>query len=81
MCPAEITEGKAGVVIIGNNDFEDNDLTGGSTSHKNNVMFVQLLKWIKKVFEETHKAVVNVTEKLKPIVAVENQILSYQSAV
>ena len=44
-------------------------------------MFVQPKKWIRNVFEEPHKAVVNVREKLKQIATVENQILSYQSAV
>ena len=45
------------------------------------MMFVQPKKWIRNVYEEPHKAVVNVREKLKQIVTVENQILSYQSAV
>ena len=81
MCLAEIAEGKAGTVIIDSDDFKDDDLTGGATSHRTNMMFVQPKKWIRKVFEEPHKAVVNVREKLKQIVTVENQILSYQSAV
>ena len=81
VCPAEIAEGKAGTVIIDNDDFKDDHLTGGATSHRTNMMFVQPKKWIRNVFEEPHKAVVNVREKLKQIVTVENQILSYQSAV
>ena len=43
-------------------------------------MSVQPKKWIRKVFEEPYKAVVNVKEKLKRIVTVENQTLSYQSS-
>ena len=81
VCPAEIAEGKAGTVIIDNDDFKDDDLTGGTTSHRTNMMFVQPKNWIRKVFEELYKAVVNVREKVKQIVTVENQILSCQSAV
>ena len=80
-CPAEIAEGKVGTVIIDNDDFKGDYLTGGTTSHRTNMMFVQPKKWIRNVYEEPHKAVVNVREKLKQIVTVENQILSYQSAV
>ena len=74
-------EGKAGTVITDNGDFKDNDLTGGIASHRTNMMFVQRKKWIRNVFEEPHEAVVNVREKLNQTVTVENQILSYQSAV
>ena len=38
-------------------------------------------KSIRNVFKEPHKAVVNVREKLKQIVTVENQVFSCQSAV
>ena len=61
--------------------FKDDDLTGGTTLHRTNMMFVQPKKLIRKVFEELHKAVVNVREKLKQIVTVKNQKFSYQSAV
>ena len=81
VCPEEIAEGKAGTIIIDNDDFKDDDLTGGATSHRTNMMFVQPKKWIRNVYEEPHKTVVNVREKSKQIVNVENQILSYQSAV
>ena len=81
VCTAEIAEGKAGAVIIDNDDFKDHNLTGGTTSHSTNMMFVRPKKWIRKVFEKPHKAVVNVREKLKQVVTVENQILSYQSTV
>ena len=81
VCPAEIAEGKASKVITDNDDFKGDDLTGGTTLHRTNMMFVQPKKWIRKVFQKLHKAVVNVREKLNQIVTVENQILSYQSAV
>ena len=42
VCPAEIAEGKAGAVLIDNDDFKDDDLTGGMTSHRTNMMFVKL---------------------------------------
>ena len=41
LCPAEIVEGKAGTVIIDNNDFKDVDLTGGTTSYRTNIMSVR----------------------------------------
>ena len=45
------------------------------------MMFVQPKMWIRNFFEELHKAFVNVREKLKQIVTLQNQTLSYQSAV
>ena len=39
MCPAEIAEGKAGTVIIDNDDLKDDDLTRGMTLHRTNMMF------------------------------------------
>ena len=38
--PAEIAEGTAGTFIIDNDDFKDDDLTAGTTSHRTNMMFV-----------------------------------------
>ena len=81
VCLGDTGEGKTGTVIIDNDDFKDDDLTGCMTSHRTNMMFVQPKKWIRRVFEELHKAVVYVREKLKQIIIVENQILSYQSDV
>ena len=43
MCPAEIAEGKAGTVIIDNDDLKDDDLTRGMTLHRTNMMFAQLI--------------------------------------
>ena len=74
-------EGKAGTVITNNDDFKDNNLTGGIASHRTNMMFLQRKKWIRNVSEEPHEAAVNVREKLNQTVTKENQILSYQSAV
>ena len=81
MCPAEIAGGIAGTVIIDNDDFENNYLTEGTTSHRTKMMFVQPKMWIRNFFEEPHKAFVNVREKLKQIVTLQNQTLSYQSAI
>ena len=39
VCPVEIADGKAGTIIVAN-DFKDDDLTRGTTSHGTN-MFVQ----------------------------------------
>ena len=81
MCPAEIAGGIAGTAIIDNDDFENNYLTEGTTSHRTKIIFVQPKKWIRNFFEEPHKTFVNVREKLKQIVTLQNQTLSYQSAV
>jgi len=47
-CPNEIAEGKPGVIIVDNDDFQNDTLTGGNTSHRTNVMYV------KQVFLENH---------------------------
>ena len=41
-CPHEIAEDRPGVVIVDNDDFRNDTLTGGNTSHRTNVMYVQL---------------------------------------
>jgi len=41
VCPNEIAEGKPGVIIFDNNDFQNDILTGANTSHRTNVMYVQ----------------------------------------
>ena len=40
-CPNEITEDKPGVIIVDNDDFHNDTLTGANTSHHTNVMYVQ----------------------------------------
>jgi len=40
-CPKEIAEGKPGVIIVDNDDFQNDTLTGGNTSRRTNVMYVQ----------------------------------------
>ena len=40
-CPNEIAEDKPGVIIVDNDDFQNDTLTGGNTSHRTNVMYVQ----------------------------------------
>ena len=40
-CPAEIAEGKPGISIIDNDDFKNDTLTGGGTSHRTNWMMIQ----------------------------------------
>ena len=41
-CPSELADGVPGCAIIDNDDFKDDTLTGADTSHRTNVMFVQL---------------------------------------
>ena len=40
-CPNEIAEDKPGVIIVDNDDFQNDTLTGGNTLHRTNVMYVQ----------------------------------------
>ncbi len=40
-CPNEIAEDKPGVIIVDNDDFRNDTLTGGNTSHHTYVMYVQ----------------------------------------
>ena len=40
-CPNEIAEDKPGVIIVDNDNFQNDTLTGGNTSHRTNVMYVQ----------------------------------------
>jgi len=37
-CPNEIAENKPDVIIVDNDDFQNDTLTGGNTSHRTNVM-------------------------------------------
>ena len=46
VCPEEIAEGKPGTVIADNDNFKDDDLTGGTTSNRTNMMFIQPEKFI-----------------------------------
>ena len=41
ICPDEIADGYPATVIVDNDDFKDDDLTGGTTSHRTNMMYVQ----------------------------------------
>ena len=40
-CPNKIAEDKPGIIIVDNDDFQNDTLTWGNTSHRTNVMFVQ----------------------------------------
>ena len=42
-CPHEIAESTPGVIVVDNDDFRNDTLTGGDTSHRTNVMYVQPL--------------------------------------
>ena len=44
----EIVEGIPETVIVDNDDFEDDDLTGENTSHSTNMMFLQPEQFITK---------------------------------
>ena len=40
-CPNQIAEDKPGIIIVDNDYFQNDTLTGGNTSHRTNVMHVQ----------------------------------------
>ena len=42
-CPNEIVENTPGAILVDNDDFRNDTLTGGDTSYRNNVMYVQPL--------------------------------------
>ena len=77
VCPAEIAEGKAGTVIIDNDEFKDDDLTGGTTTHRTNMMFVQPKKWINEGDFQEPSLKVNAREELKRIIPEEIKIQPY----
>jgi hypothetical protein len=52
-CPQEIADGKPAVVIVDNDDFKVDTMTGNATgAHRPNVMFVQPQDYEKKPSEE-----------------------------
>ena len=77
VCPTEIAEGKAGTAIIDNDDFKDDDLTGGTTTHRTNMMFVQPKKWINEGDLQEPSLKVNAREELKRIIPEEIKIQTY----
>ena len=79
VCPAEIAEGKPGTVIIDNGDFKDDDLTGGTTTHRTNMMFVQPMKWINEGDFQEPSLKVNAREELKHIIPEEIKIQPYST--
>ena len=80
VCPAEIAEKKPGTVIIDNDDFKDDDLTGGTTSHRTNMMFVQPIKWIEEQCDQ-RPLKTNARQKLKEIIPEEIKIQFYKSTI
>ena len=79
VCPAEIAEAKAGTVIINNDDFKDDDLTGGTATHRTNMMFVQPKKWINEGDFQEPSLKVNAREELKRIIPEEIKIQPYST--
>ena len=52
-CPSEIADGKPAIVIVDNDDFKIDTLTGNATgAHQTNVMFVQPQSYENKLDEE-----------------------------
>ena len=80
VCPAELAEDKPGTVILDNDDWQTEDITGETTSvNRTNMMFVQPEKWADK--EQTEEEVriqrKELKNELKEIVASEHAIKNY----
>ncbi len=52
-CPIEIMEDKPGVIIVDNDDFHNDTLTGANTSHRTNVMYVKRSISVRKGFPDS----------------------------
>ena len=51
VCPKELAYGYPGIAVIDNNDFREDTLTGGRTSHHTN-MFIQPVKLVMSVDDQ-----------------------------
>ena len=51
-CSVEIADGKPAILILDNDDFKNDTLTDGGTSHRTNCMFIQREEYINQVLQE-----------------------------
>ena len=61
VCPKELAYGYPGIAVIDDDDFREDTLTGGRTSHRTNMMFVQPVKLVMSV--ESQEALIIPTKK------------------
>ena len=55
VCPRQLLNGFPGTAIIDNDDFREDTLTGGGTSHRTNMLFVQSEKLESEHLPSTQK--------------------------
>eukprot|EP00794_Sanderia_malayensis_P017851 gene17851-19634_t len=79
-CPEEIASNVPGTVILDNDDFQDDTLTGAGTSHRTNVMFVQPENTANVICNE-NRPKLSLTKSLdvEKIIAEQNRILPYKT--
>ena len=81
-CPHEIADGKPSIVIIDNDDFKYDTMTGNATrAHRTNVMYVQPENYEKKSEEEPAARVIKkkeISAQLKQKCAELNQVQQYR---
>jgi hypothetical protein len=82
-CPQEIADGKPAIVIIDNDDFKIDTMTGNATgAHRTNVMFVQPESYEKKPEEEPAARLIKkkeISAQLKQKCAELTQVHQYRS--
>ena len=61
VCRKELAYGYPGIAVIDNDDFREDTLTGGRTSHRTNMIFVQPVKLVMSV--ESQEALIIPTKK------------------
>ena len=71
----------SGTAIIDNDDFKDDDLTGGETSHRTNMMFIQPQSYVKSNSNNhvNQPTVICDVERLKNLTKEEHKIHSYST--
>eukprot|EP00794_Sanderia_malayensis_P000931 gene931-241_t len=79
-CPEEIASNVPGTVILDNDDFQDDTLTGAGTSHRTNVMFVQPENTTNVICNE-NRPKLSLTKSLdvEKIIAEQNRLLPYKT--
>ena len=81
-CPPEISDGKPAIVIVDNDDFKVDTMTGNASSaHRTNVMFVQPESYENKPDEELAASLMKkkqISAKLKQKCAELTQVIQYR---
>ena len=65
ICPPQLLNGFLGTATIDNDDFREDILTGGGTSHRTNMMFVQSEKLESEHLPSTEKLNIPTKEQKK----------------